>query len=457
MNRRNFKLEPPSIDRGVWIAAPLLSLALIGLVHDLGYATALGGDSAEAGRFFEGQAEFQSDVGSAATGRIFGFACLLLAGIYCALTVPRGRRFQWNALSLLIAMGLLWTLASVTWSVEPHHTLRELMRLFAYVFVAVMLALRFDPRSLCLVLIIGLGASIATAVSVEIMTGGFRPWVSDYRLSGSMHSGAVGSYSMLLVLAGYALARQRGGKMWWLVFVAGGTTLLLSKALAAFIATAVGLAAIRFMGMTKRSLALGACCSATLLAAALIASSATDFWSNFRSGRIDTMGRDFDFKSFNGRIPLWNVLWNASDGKRFEGFGYGGFWVSDQIETLNDELNWYASHAHSAYVGTMVHVGLVGLVLLIAIGLLALRCTIHRVRTPRTAESYVFASWLVVAFFIGIAETSFVEPRDLGLCSAAIVFSCVVSQQPAAARQSVARAAATLRSVHSSSPEGHFA
>ena len=461
MNRHSFNLEPqatPSIDRGVWIAAPLLSLALIGLVHDLGYATALGGDSAEAGRFFEGQAEFQSDVGSAATGRIFGFACLLLAGVYCALTVPRGRRFQWNALSLLIAMGLLWTLASVTWSVEPHHTIRELMRLFAYVFVAAMLALRFNPRSLCLMLIIALAASIATAIGVEIVTGGFRPWVPDYRLSGSMHSGAVGSFSMLLVLGTYAMARQQQGKRWWCLFAMALACLLLSKALTAFVATAAGLVAIHLLGKSKRSLVLGACCMATLLAAGLMATSAVDFWSQFRSGRVDTLGRDYDFTSFNGRVPLWNVLWNALDGKRIEGFGFGAYWVSDRIELLNDELNWYASHAHSAYLGTMVHLGLVGLVLLLATALLALRCTVRRIRTIGSPEYYVIASWMVAAFVIGIAETNVVEPRDLGLCTAAIVFSCIASHRlaSATARESYVHLA-TVPLHTSAASEGHFA
>lgn len=464
MNRRDFTLQPQASHAAdpAWPCVALfLSLALFGLVHDLEYATALGNDSAEAGRYFEKQAEFQADVTNVGLQRKLGFACLLLVGVYCTATKPRSHRIQWNALSLLIGLGLIWTLASVSWSVEPVQTARELIRLFGYLFVAAALALRFDPRSLCLVLVSALIASVGASVGVEVITGGFRPWVPDYRLSGSMHSAAVGYYSMLIALASYALARHEGSKFWWCVFIAAASVLVLSKALTSFIACTAGIVAIHLVGKPKRSLLLGVSFTATLLAVALLATSTVDFWSSFRSGRIDTLGRDFDFTSFNGRIPLWRILIDKLDGRWVEGFGYAGFWVTEHIESLHDELDWYPNHAHSAYLGTIVHVGVVGLTLLLAVALLAFRCTIKRVRSLGSAEFYVFAAWLAAALVISIAETSFVEPRDIGLCGAAIAFSCVVSypsvRATSRARQPAAGAVTALRSRRGLSPEGHFA
>jgi O-antigen ligase len=441
-----------------WVALSL-SLALFGLVHDLDFATALGTDSAEAGRYFDRQVEFQADVTSVNMQRKLGFVCLLLVGVYCIVSKPRGCRIRYSALSTLIGFGLIWTLASVLWSVEPMQTVRELVRLFGYLFVAGALALRFDPRSLCLVLVATLCISIGVSVGVEVVTGGFRPWVPDYRLSGTMHSAAMGYYSMLIALASYAFAQRTQSKSWWCLFIAAAGVLVLSKALTSLVACLAGVAAFHLVGKSKRGLVFGACCAASLIAVALLATSAIDFWSAFRSGHVDTLGRDFDFTSFNGRIPLWNILLDKLQGRWVEGFGYGGFWVTRHIESLHDELAWYPHHAHSAYLGTVVHLGLVGFALLLASTLLAFGQTIGRARTLGSPEYYVFASWFAAAFVISIAETTFVEPRDIGLIGAAMVFSCVVlhpSTEVATPRQ-LARAVAPTRVSRGSAPGGHFA
>lgn len=438
-----------------------MSFALFGLVHDLEYATAWDNDSAEAGRYFDKQADFQSDVNNVEMQRKVGFVCLLLVGIYCVVSKPRGNRFQSSAMSLLIALGLLWTLASVAWSVEPMQTARELVRLFAYLFVAAALALRFEPRSLCLLLVTALMISVGTSFGVEVVTGGLRPWVPDYRLSGSMHSAAMGYYSMLIMLASYVFAQQTRSKFWWCVFIAAAGVLVLSKALTSFIAGVAGIGAYHLVGKSKEKLVFGACCAASFVAVALLVTCSIDFWSAFRSGHVDSLGRDFDFTSFNGRIPLWTILIDKLQGHWIEGFGYGGYWVTRHIDALHDELNWYPHHAHSAYLGTIVHLGLVGMALLLASAVMALIRIIGNARTLGSPEYFVFAAWLVAAFVISIAETTFVEPRDMGLFGAAIVFSCISVHRSATvmteARHAISRAAAPIPRLHGNSPEGHFA
>lgn len=460
---RNSQLEaslPHPTDSAWHSVALLLTLALIGLTHDLSYATAFGIDSAEAGRYFEKQAEFQADVTNVGTGRKLGFGCLLLVGIYCAATVPRGRRIQWDALTLLIGLGLMWVLASVMWSVAPQQSIRELVRLFVYLFVAGALALRFDSRTLCLILMSTLMASMTISVFIEVITGGLRPWVPGYRLTGTMHSAAMGIYSMLLVLGSYVFARRHQSAFWWGMFFAAAITLFLSKALTSLIACSFGIVAIHLFDKPRRTLVLGACVFTMVIAAAIFATSITDFWSTFRPGRVDSMGRDFDFSSFNGRIPLWVILCDQLEGRWLNGFGYAGFWVSKNIEGLNDELEWYASHAHSAYLGTVVHVGLVGLSLLLAVTLLTFRRTIQLIRTTGSPEFFVFGSWLVAAFLISIAETAFVEPRDIAHLGAAIVISCIVMRQPASAsdalRQSIVPSNTSLRTLSATPANGQL-
>src|SRR4029079_5141774 len=106
---------------------------------------------------------------------------------------------------------------------EPGTTMRELIRLYIYTGVAAALARRFDTRSLCEVLVITLCGSVATAVGFEVMTGGFRPWVSDYRLTGSMHSNILGVQAAVIAIIAYTFAVRRAPQatLWWALFFVG--------------------------------------------------------------------------------------------------------------------------------------------------------------------------------------------------------------------------------------------
>lgn len=433
----------PGLGPSAWIVAALLTVSMIGLVHDLDNATALGAEATEAGRNIESQAEFQHDVTAARPGRMAGFACLLLVGAYCAITVPPEARFQWNGLTLLTGIGLVWACASVAWSVDPHQTARELVRLFGFIFAASMMAWRFDSRTLCLVLTVGLAGCVAAAIGVEILTGGFQPWVPEYRLTGSMHSNAIGTFGMLVGLSAYAFARNERHRLFWCcVFTAAVAAVVLCKARTSLITLAAGLLVIHYLGRPRRDVMFRVCLAASLLGFAVLGAATVGRSSFLSLERIANMGRDGDIASLTGRLPLWSTIWDQLQGRRLEGFGYGAYWVTDRVESFHDSLDWYPHHAHSAYLQTLVDGGIVGLALLLAVALLALRRAAVRVYASGSADSRVFAAWLVAAFINGFAEVDFVTPSAPALCGAAVVFSFIV-----------ARAAANATTRASNSPQ----
>lgn len=411
-------------------AAACLTIALIGLAHDLSFATASRAESVEAGRHLDQQTEFRSDVTTASLGRKLGFFCLISLAVYCLWTVPSGRQIRCHGLTISIVAAMLWTFASVFWSNDPSQTIREFVRLFVYLMAACALALRFDAWSLCLILISSLLAAVSISFGVEVLTGGFKPWIPGYRLGGTMHSAGAGIYAILLVLGSYILVRHKGGKFWWGALLLALSVLFFSKALTSFLACGFGLAAYYFLDKPRRFLALGTAVGGTLMAVCLLATAATDFWSAFRTGSVEAMGRDYDFTSLNGRIPLWNTLCEELHGRWLQGFGYAGFWTIENIERLNDRLNWYAGHAHSGYLGIVVHVGLIGFLLVLTIAVWAFLRTVRLARRTHAPEYFVFGTWLATSFFISITESTFIDPRDIGLIGAAIVFSCTVSAQP---------------------------
>jgi hypothetical protein len=103
-------------------------------------------------------------------------------------------------------------------------------------------------------------------------------------------------------------------------------------------------------------------------------------------------------------------------------------------------------------------VGIVGFALVIAATLLAFRGTLWRARIFGAPEYYVFCVWFVAALIISIAETTFIDPRDIGLIGAAMVLSCAASHQRFGAASTMRQPAAVpSQTLYVTSPRGRFA
>ena len=140
------------------------------------------------------------------------------------------------------------------------------------------------------------------------------------------------------------------------------------------------------------------------------------------------MGRSDDVSEMTGRVPLWNFVWHASEGRHIQGFGYGAFWVVDRTRAAWDALNWFPRHSHSAYLQTVVNLGLVGLAVVLAIGVITLCRAATLARRTGLAEYYALAAVVVGIFVNGVAESAFAMPRDMGLFAAAAVLSLAATR-----------------------------
>ena len=105
------------------------------------------------------------------------------------------------------------------------------------------------------------------------------------------------------------------------------------------------------------------------------------------------LGREEQSEGLTGRIPLWNELLGYAQARPWEGYGYQTFWTDKQIENVSDDMEWTLREAHNGYLDTVLSVGLIGGVILLAIVMVGLR---------RAAAGYRATGDPGLAFLLGL-------------------------------------------------------
>ncbi len=413
------------------LVGSLFALCLIGLTHDAANLATKNEDSVEAGRGMEDIEEFHSDVSAAPLYRKVGFLGLIGLGCYCLATAPRDTRLQNFAVMLVLAACLTWLAASFLWSVAWRDTAREFVRIVAYAFVALSMALRFRPQKLCLVMMLALWGSVLAATAASVLAGNFQPWASDFRLHGTLHSNLLAHQALVVLLIAVALLpAARRVWFWRLVLVSAVAVILLTKTRGALGSAILGVVAIKLIGKPIWSVAFGGSILITLaLTGALIVSVAGSHAQN-RLEDMLIMGRSEGVGTLTGRIPLWEAVWDETQGHRWHGHGYGAFWTIDRTEKLSEELQWFPRHSHSAYMHTLVDLGFIGVGLLLTLVATCLAAAWRMFRATGDLAYTFYFGFLATGLMDGFVEICYVSPRELGLFVSMAILGLIVVHPP---------------------------
>src|SRR4029078_9638619 len=182
---------------------------------------------------------------------------------------------------------------------------------YLYIGVAAALARRFDPKTLCFVLAVALGGSVLTPTLFEIATGGFRPWLADYRLTGTLHCNVLAAQASVVAVIAYtfAIRGQRWTAFLWMVFITAVMLVFLTKARTALFTVAAGMAAVHIVGRPMRNWLMLGATAATLIAVALLGATMFGLLDGHQAQHVATLGRTDDTSALTGRVPLWNYVW----------------------------------------------------------------------------------------------------------------------------------------------------
>jgi exopolysaccharide production protein ExoQ len=139
------------------------------------------------------------------------------------------------------------------------------------------------------------------------------------------------------------------------------------------------------------------------------------------------MGRDQDeedIASLTGRLPIWREVLRDVAAEPLLGYGYGAFWTPQRVLHYSYVRGWEFTHAHSAYLETLLNVGGVGLVLGLAVAWKARRAARRAFAASGDSGFRFAAAVLTMALVHGLIDSNFVRE---GLAST-IALVCVATQ-----------------------------
>jgi exopolysaccharide production protein ExoQ len=111
-----------------------------------------------------------------------------------------------------------------------------------------------------------------------------------------------------------------------------------------------------------------------------------------------------------GRTDLWDELAQFTRNRPLLGYGYGAFWTPNHILDVSETLYWGISSAHSAYLETVLNIGLAGAAVLALATLAGLWRTGENYWRAGDAGHGLIFGMLIFGLVEGISEAGMVAP-----------------------------------------------
>lgn len=257
--------------------------------------------------------------------------------------------------NLPLAVLLLLPVLSVAWSQSPSITLRRVIGLIGSALIAYMLATRFTPRQLLILLGCLLGPLMAMSLVAIAMHPG-----AEYKVGVFMNKNVLGWMSAIATVVGLGLASD-GARVIRLggigLAVTGTLCMLGSASSTALMSVAAALAFAGVYSLLRRVRGM-----ARLVVILVLLQLAALFLSSLHLVIVPTLellGKD---ATLTGRVPLWAEVDKAIAARPVLGYGYQAFWTPVSVEAWRiwAAVGWEPPHAHNGYRDTLLSLGVVG-------------------------------------------------------------------------------------------------
>ncbi|OWV89887.1 exopolysaccharide biosynthesis protein [Rhizobium sp. R635] len=361
---------------------------------------------------------------------VYAFAGLILIRNFPQFLIALRRSLPFP---LLLALPFL----SVLWSVGPSATLRRAIGLLFSVLLAYVLAIRFTPRQLLLLVF----ATVGTCIVMSVAILGASPSLARMPLDGALrgifiHKNSLGWYASIMILVATAVLKD--GTLGWrrtaiTLLIAGGFCLVGSGSMTAIIATASAFCLIGFYSLLQRT--SGMVRIVVILFFVQMSVGLLIVLHEFLVPFLEALGKD---ATLTGRVPLWELVDRQIADHLLLGFGYQAFWTDANPEAwiIWSKIQWQSPHSHNGYRDTILSFGISGLSLFA----LMLCRAVRQGAILHCRDTQYGWLWLnvftIMVLVMNLTESLFLIPNDaifILFATAIIMFSLyapVVSASP---------------------------
>lgn len=342
---------------------------------------------------------------------------LLSVPAYAFIGLILGRNFRQFGIALkrnipfhlLIAMPFL----SVLWSVSPSITLRRAIGLLFSLLLAYLLAIRFTPRQLLLLVMATLGACIVLSLALLVISPDLALTSPDGTMRGIfLTKNSLGWYSSILTLVTVVavLDGSFGYRRKAMVLLAASLACLAgSMSMTSVVATASMVCLIWFYTALSKVRGIRRVVFVLVFVQAVIV--LLILLHEFLVPVLEALGKD---ATLTGRVPLWKLVDAEISSHLLLGFGYQAFWTEGNPEAwaIWTKIQWMAPHAHSGYRDTLLSLGIVGAVLFALVVVRAIRQgAVLQCRAPEDGWLWLNV-FMVMVLVMNLTESIFLLQND---------------------------------------------
>lgn len=305
--------------------------------------------------------------------------------------------------SILLLVGIAVT--SILWSAAPDFTSNEVKALVRSTALGIFIAARYSVREQVRILAWVIG--LAGILSFFFGLAGFGDsggWSGIFNYKNSMAAYmTVGSIIFLLVALNY---HQKQRWIGYLGFSLTTVLILLSQSKTGYAICCILLCMLPVQKFVKQEYRLRVIIFVFcfFLMGGIIALLSI----NLETAVVDILGKDLEF---NGRLPIWTLLLEKIFERPLLGYGYVGFWTSD--ESFYVLRNTWANgvvdsgtrfNSHNGYIEIALQLGLVGLSLYILIFITTFLRAVKLLFLSKDSEYFWMVLTLASIFFYNFAD-----------------------------------------------------
>jgi exopolysaccharide production protein ExoQ len=244
------------------------------------------------------------------------------------------------------------------------------------------------------------------------------------------HKNALGAaMSVAIFVELYVLASAKRKPLWRFGLLGLYSALLiLSRSLTSIISCLIYFAGAVSYLMGKRDKLVGAIVGISL--ALILLFLQISIWYN-PDLLFSFLGKD---PTLSGRTDLWLATISLINHKPLLGWGYMATWVptDPEIASIHKEFHWAVPNAHNAFLDITLQLGLLGLGVLLAIIVIALRRALRCCTRGILPLGWFSLIFLVGTLFLSISESGLGETQAIHWVILNILsFSCGIALAPA--------------------------